>query len=154
MAQATLPDVLTLEEASAYLRLPVAVVLRQSSQGNIPGRKIEDNWRFLKTAIDDWLRSPSIGEPTQYAALIEKVETLAKSAKFEQSDPWIKFAGMFKDDPLFDEFVENMAAYRRELDAEVAVDEVTSGENQQEQDLSKVPDLPLEDWTVVNFSNS
>ena len=51
MAQAILPDVLTLEEASAYLRLPVAVVFRQASQGNIPGRKIEDNWRFLKTAF-------------------------------------------------------------------------------------------------------
>ncbi len=50
--------------------------------------------------------------------------------KVEQSDPWIKFAGMFKDDPLFDEFVEDMAAYRRELDAEVAADEVTPGENQ------------------------
>jgi excisionase family DNA binding protein len=55
--RATLLDVLTLEEASAYLRLPVEAVLRQALQGNIPGRKIEDNWRFLKTAIDDWLRS-------------------------------------------------------------------------------------------------
>ena len=49
--------------------------------------------------------------------------------KVEQSDPWVKFAGMFKDDPLFDDFVEDMAAYRRELDAEVAADEVISGEN-------------------------
>lgn len=57
MNQATLPDILTLEEASSYLRLPVETVLRQASQGNIPGRKIEDNWRFLKAAIDDWLRS-------------------------------------------------------------------------------------------------
>lgn len=52
--------------------------------------------------------------------------------RVEQSDPWIKFAGMFKDDPLFDEFVEDMAAYRRELDAEVAVHEVTPEENQSE----------------------
>ncbi|MEW6496045.1 MAG: DUF4209 domain-containing protein [Cyanobacteriota bacterium] len=50
--------------------------------------------------------------------------------KVEQSDPWVKFAGMFNDDPLFDEFVEDMAAYRRELDAEVTADEVTPGENQ------------------------
>lgn len=56
MDRATLPDVLTLEEASAYLRLPVEAVLRQALRGNIPGRNIEDNWRFLKTAIDDWLR--------------------------------------------------------------------------------------------------
>lgn len=59
MNQATLPDVLTLEEASEYLRLPVEIVLRQALQGNIPGRKIEDNWRFLKTAIEDWLSSQS-----------------------------------------------------------------------------------------------
>lgn len=43
--------------------------------------------------------------------------------KIEQSDPWVKFAGMFNDDPLFDEFVEDMVAYRRELDAEVTNDE-------------------------------
>ncbi len=48
----------------------------------------------------------------------------------KESDPWVKFAGMFKDDPLFDEFVEDMAAYRRELDAEMGGDEVTSEENQ------------------------
>lgn len=59
MERATLPDVLTLEEVSAYLRLPAETVLRQTLQGNIPGRKIEDYWRFLKDAIDDWLRSQS-----------------------------------------------------------------------------------------------
>lgn len=59
MDRATLPDVLTLEEVSAYLRLPAETVLRQTLQGNIPGRQIEDYWRFLKDAIDDWLRSQS-----------------------------------------------------------------------------------------------
>ena len=58
------------------------------------------------------------------------VPILIHQHKVEQSDPWVKLAGMFKDDPLFDEFVEDMAAYRRELDAEVAADEVTPGENQ------------------------
>ncbi|NJL42345.1 MAG: DUF4209 domain-containing protein, partial [Pseudanabaena sp. SU_2_4] len=48
----------------------------------------------------------------------------------EQSDPWVKFAGMFKDDPLFDEFVEDMASYRRELDSGLAEHEVSSTENQ------------------------
>lgn len=54
-----MPDVLTLEEVSTYLRLPAETVLRQTLQGNIPGRKIEEYWRFLKDAIDDWLRSQS-----------------------------------------------------------------------------------------------
>ena len=51
-------------------------------------------------------------------------------SRVEQSDPWVKFAGMFKDDPLFDQFVEDMAAYRRELDTEVATNEIASEERQ------------------------
>src|SRR5436190_392836 len=54
---APLPDVLTLEEAATYLRLPKETVERQATQGQIPGRRIEDSWRFLKAAIDEWLRS-------------------------------------------------------------------------------------------------
>jgi hypothetical protein len=57
MDRVSTPDILTLEETSEYLRLPVETVLSQALKGNIPGRKVEDNWRFLKVAIDDWLRS-------------------------------------------------------------------------------------------------
>jgi excisionase family DNA binding protein len=53
----SIPDILTLEETSEYLRLPVETVLNQALKGNIPGQKIEDHWRFLRAAIDDWLRS-------------------------------------------------------------------------------------------------
>lgn len=51
------PDVLTLEEVAAYLRVPQETVARQAFQGAIPGRRIDETWRFLKAAIDDWLRS-------------------------------------------------------------------------------------------------
>ena len=50
-------EVLTLEEVARYLRLPKDTIVRQAAQGAIPGRRIEDTWRFLKAAIDDWLRS-------------------------------------------------------------------------------------------------
>src|SRR5919199_3336346 len=53
----TLPAVLTLDEVAAYLRLPKELVERLAAQGQIPGRRIEDTWRFLRAAIDDWLRS-------------------------------------------------------------------------------------------------
>lgn len=53
----TAPEVLTLEEAADYLRLPKEALERQAAQGHIPGRQIDDTWRFLKAAIDDWLRS-------------------------------------------------------------------------------------------------
>src|SRR5439155_3661862 len=50
-------EVLTLEEVARYLRLPKDIIARQAAQGALPGRQIEDTWRFLKAAIDDWLRS-------------------------------------------------------------------------------------------------
>ncbi|MCP4401454.1 MAG: helix-turn-helix domain-containing protein [bacterium] len=52
-----MPDVLTLEEVASYLRLPKETIERQTLYGQFPGRKIEDSWRFLKAAIDEWLQS-------------------------------------------------------------------------------------------------
>jgi hypothetical protein len=54
---ATLPNVLTLEETAAYLRLSPEVVAQEAASGNIPGQQINHTWRFLKTAIDDWLQN-------------------------------------------------------------------------------------------------
>jgi hypothetical protein len=34
-------------------------------------------------------------------------------------NPWMKFAGMYKDDPQFDQMLEYIEEYRRELDAEM-----------------------------------
>lgn len=57
MASRTIPDVLTLEETADYLRLSPETVEMVARSGQIPGRKIADSWRFLREAIDDWLRS-------------------------------------------------------------------------------------------------
>ena len=58
MAQpATKREVFNLEEVAKYLRVPTDVVEREARRGNIPGRRIEDRWRFLRAAIDDWLRA-------------------------------------------------------------------------------------------------
>ncbi len=49
-------EVLTLEEAASYLRLTPAIVRNKAIHGMIPGQAIDENsWRFLKSAIDDWL---------------------------------------------------------------------------------------------------
>jgi len=34
----------------------------------------------------------------------------------ESNDPWMKFAGMWENDLTFDDFLAEIAAYRRELD--------------------------------------
>jgi excisionase family DNA binding protein len=80
MGQATIiPDVLTLEEAADYLRLPEETIERQAAQGQIPGRRIEDTWRFLKAAIDDWLRSND-----SQTLLLQQAGALANERHFNQ----------------------------------------------------------------------
>lgn len=53
----------------------------------------------------------------------------SETLSLERTDHWKKFSGIFKDDPMFDEFVEDMAAYRRQLDAEMAEFEERSADN-------------------------
>jgi hypothetical protein len=48
--------VLTLEDAAAFLRLAEETVQRQAALGEIPGRQIDGAWRFLLSALEDWLR--------------------------------------------------------------------------------------------------
>src|SRR5438270_11877558 len=51
-------EVLTLAEAAAYLRIPEEEVLRLVQTDGLPGRRLGEEWRFLKSALQDWLRAP------------------------------------------------------------------------------------------------
>jgi excisionase family DNA binding protein len=51
-------DVLTLEEAAGFLRISAQSAEKLATQGTIPGRRIHDEWRFLRSALEDWLRRP------------------------------------------------------------------------------------------------
>ena len=52
-------EVLTLEEAARYLRLPENDVEELPLQGLIPIRCVKREWYFLRVALDEWLRGPS-----------------------------------------------------------------------------------------------
>jgi excisionase family DNA binding protein len=74
-----LQDVLTLDEVAQYLRLPKETIERQASQGKIPGRRIEESWRFLKKGIDQWLQSHDSRDVFLYqAGSLADDETLAE----------------------------------------------------------------------------
>jgi len=72
-------EVLTLSEAAAYLRLPEADVLRLVEEQALPARRLGNEWRFLKSAIQDWL--------------------LTGPAPLSNKEAWIALAGVWKDDP-------------------------------------------------------
>ena len=89
MAQTTdqvtsFPDVLTLAEAAAYLRVSEAEIVELMRGQGMPGRKIGSAWRFLKAAIQEWLRFP------------------------EKENFWWKHFGALKDDPYLDEMLEQI----------------------------------------------
>jgi len=73
---------------------------------------VEQDIAKLKSQVDR-LR------PTQ-----DKVEQITGSAKGEpaavdlpqRANPWLAGAGMFRDDPLFEEWQRAIAEYRREVD--------------------------------------
>ncbi|MFB2917949.1 type II toxin-antitoxin system HicB family antitoxin [Aerosakkonema funiforme] len=53
-------------------------------------------------------------------ARLENAEVVVQEIALPKSEnPWIKFAGMYKDNPLFNEMISEMEAYRREVDAEM-----------------------------------
>jgi len=85
-------EVLTLAEAATYLRLSESDVIRLVHSQSLPGRFTGSEWRFLKTAIQQWL---STGLPTPES---RKAALLAA-------------AGAFKDDPDLVPLVEEI--YRR-----------------------------------------
>lgn len=91
------PNVLTLEETADYLRLPPEVVAEQASEGKIPGQYINHTWRFLKLAIDDWLRASdqrtrllnqagALADDETLATLQEHIDHARQTLKFDVSD--------------------------------------------------------------------
>jgi excisionase family DNA binding protein len=92
-----LGDVLTLAEAAAYLRLPEAEVVRLVNYQDLPGRLAGSEWRFLKSAIQEWLRKP-IPRPSKEAQLAA--------------------AGMWKDDPYVEEELKEIHKRRGRTTAE------------------------------------
>jgi excisionase family DNA binding protein len=84
-------DVLTLSEAAGYLRLPEAEVLRLVREQGLPARHVGHEWRFLLGAIRDWLGG-----------------TPAKPSK----EAWMELAGVWKDDPSFDQLLREIGKGR------------------------------------------
>jgi excisionase family DNA binding protein len=83
-------EVLTTSEAAAYLRVAEAEVLRMAVHQELPGRRIGNEWRFLKAGLQDRLRTP---------------------ARKPGKEALLALAGAWKDDPDIEEIVRE--AYRR-----------------------------------------
>ncbi|MBV8088064.1 MAG: helix-turn-helix domain-containing protein, partial [Alphaproteobacteria bacterium] len=48
------PAVMTVRELAAYLQVHPSTIYRYLKQGQIPGFRIDRNWRFDINTIDEW----------------------------------------------------------------------------------------------------
>lgn len=119
--------ILTLEDLAEYLKLPAATLQQEADRGQLPGRKIGDDWRFLRAAIDDWLRADAPHHHNHHdhhdhdnrpifplKPTIDRTP-IPKSAHPDAApdNPWARFIGIDEDDP-------EVAAIAAELRAESA----------------------------------
>ncbi len=58
----SLHPVMTLREAAHYLRLRPNEVQALAERGEIPAFKMDNRWRFLKNALDEWLTAQRVSE--------------------------------------------------------------------------------------------
>src|SRR6266516_2141781 len=86
-------DVMTLDEAAAYLRVSADAVVHMIEAGGLPGRQFGTEWRFFKGALQEWLSCPP-----------------------KRGILW--HVGKIKDDPYADEMLRDIYARRRRPEAE------------------------------------
>jgi len=123
-------EILTLSEAAEYLRVPVEVLRRVAENRGIPAQRLGDDWRFLKSALQDWLKGESDHPaewwripPWHLAPSLEELTTEierrlhAKSNGSEKPAPMgniqqvLKVVGAWKDDPNVDQMLAEI--YKR-----------------------------------------
>jgi excisionase family DNA binding protein len=57
MAQPSQSDqIFTIKELSEHLRVHPTTIYRLLRQGHLPGFRVGSNWRFSRTAIEEWER--------------------------------------------------------------------------------------------------
>lgn len=61
-SEAEPPDVLTLAQAAALLRVEERVLLTLAEEGRLPARRIGAEWRFARSALIAWLSGSPAGE--------------------------------------------------------------------------------------------
>jgi len=86
-AAALPPEVMTAEEAAAFLRLPLSLLLRKAREGLIPGAKIGRSWRFSRRLLLEWIEEASITEEMVDAGLVQAVKD-----RMAEEDEWLSVA--------------------------------------------------------------
>ena len=96
---------------------------------SIAGMTLQDLESLINRLVDEKINQINLDQDhkIEQTEIVQNIHILPED--IEKSNPFVQFDGIFKDDPLFDDFVEDIAANRRELDAEIAAYESCLEEN-------------------------
>lgn len=67
-------DVLTLEELAAYLKVSETTAYSLVRSGDIPGRKVGREWRFLRQKVVDWLMQAGQEDDMENSGFVQRDE--------------------------------------------------------------------------------
>ncbi|GHG31094.1 excisionase [Deinococcus indicus] len=67
-------EVLTLEELAAYLKVSETTAYTLVRSGEIPGRKVGREWRFLKARVTHWLMQAGTEEDMEKTGFVQRDE--------------------------------------------------------------------------------
>lgn len=124
-------EILTLAEAAEYLRVDEQTLAELAAKRRIPSQQVGQEWRFLKKALNDWLRYPSdrqrhlllswaLASPFMeewMSILEERVLDRLKAAaplfnKRGSKQAVLNHFGVFKDEDDLEEQLANLRAQR------------------------------------------
>src|ERR1051326_6586162 len=60
-------QLLTMHELATYLHLDEQTVAKLGTAGKIPSLQIDRQWRFKRSAIDQWIEEQLVGEEENFA---------------------------------------------------------------------------------------
>ena len=92
-------DILTLEEAAAFLRVQASALQADALAGRVPSRFVAGEWRFSKSAFLTWLQTPA--------------ESTSKKPRPGSKEAVLSVAGLWKDDPTVDDMIRDIYEQRR-----------------------------------------
>ena len=63
------PEILTIDEVAAYLRLTPQTIYKWAQDKRIPAVKLGKEWRFRRSVIDRWFDEQLLGGDSGFAHL-------------------------------------------------------------------------------------
>ncbi|ADU51839.1 DNA binding domain protein, excisionase family [Thermaerobacter marianensis DSM 12885] len=105
------PEVMTVSEAAAYLRVDERTVRRLLREGRLPGRKVGRQWRLHKVALDRFLDGEEEAQVWRPAGVGHDDEPTADEIK-ESRRAWLDYLAGGDPGRTLDELRRVLEAHR------------------------------------------